>query len=58
MKHSAKKTKYGNYEYRGYIIENNGECWVIGSGEAHNMTALDAEDTKRAAMAKIDNWLA
>ena len=58
MKHSAKKTEYkGTYEYRGFIIENNGECWTIGKGTPTSNTTLDAMNTKKDAMAKVDTWL-
>jgi hypothetical protein len=56
--HHAKRTEYvGCYTYRGYIVENNGTCWVIGKGVPTNYSALDAMNTKRDALEKIDSWL-
>ena len=56
--HAKKNIGYGSYNYRGFILENNGECWVIGRGNPVSYETLDAEDTKKDAMLKVDNWLA
>jgi len=65
MTHSAKKITTGEYEYRGYHVEEVGQYgdtpnisqWNITHTASGETAAHDAANTLKDAKAMIDYWL-